>query len=190
MSVTVKVSKFAMCHYLESYTGTSFASLRTMTDPPFLKKGRASGIPFAAKFNTAAENVKKFSSFTAGIGAYNYLRMIENRLKKEGKTLAEYEAGTSWHCAWGTSKTIRQHRDTGELYFYVYLIANNTPSVEYIDISTGKQIDVEELKEYLPVPSAPKNQGLEEGNEIQVRTLKLESLKELTFNGITYQLVA
>ena len=171
-----------MVHVLEGYKGHSFVSLETSTIPKLTKKGRDSGLTLKEKLDCF--HIVKVSKFNAGIG-YNYVSMIENRLDKEGKDKEEYKQGTSWHEPFENTNTIRQHKATKELYFYVALIANNPSSSFYLD-ERGNIVDKQDLVEFLPKPSAPKNQGLTDGNEILVRTLKLESLKKITMEKETY----
>ena len=186
---TIRLAKEALIDKLESLVGASFISLKTMTTPKFNQKGRESGMTMIEKVGVSPTDVKKFSEYVAGLG-YNYAQLVTNRLNKEGKGAEEYEPGVTWHIPYGTSKVIRQHKSTGELYFYVSLIANNKPKSEFVDISSGKVVPHSYLEEYLPKEYAPKNQGLEPGNEIRVQTLKLDSLKELKHGGNTYVVVA
>ena len=165
-------------------TGATFAHVKTVTKPKLIKTGRVSGMPL----NIPATDIRKVSEFGCGIG-YDYKKSIENKLVKEGKEKTEYEAGDTWHEAFCGSKVIRRHKKTGELYFYVQLNANNVPKVKYVNVTTGKEIAKEEIAEFLPIESAPKNQGLEDGNEVLVRTLKLESLKSLSACGEVYEVV-
>ena len=186
--MVIKMNPELMAATLENYQGNSFVSMKTMTTPKLNQKGRVSGKSVYEVTGVSAENIKKFSKFSCGIGAYEYRKMIERRLVKEGKDASAYEAGDTWHQARGDSKTIREHKKTGELYFFVFLVANNRSASVYVDMSSGRLIQKSLLVEFLPKESMPTNQGLELGNEVEVRTLKLESLKELKFQGNVYQM--
>lgn len=176
-------------------TGCSFAHVKTVTDPKLLKKSRVTKLPLPN-----ADKIVKVSEFGCGIG-YSYDKSVENRLLaehadalKEGtitkeEVLAKHEKGDTWHEPFNGSKVIRQHKKTKEKYFYVQLNANTIPSVKYVDISTGTELSKDFLKDYLPTESAPTNQGLSEENVVQMRTLKLESLKGLSACGETYEIV-
>lgn len=164
-------------------TGCSFAHIRTVTTPKFLKKSRTTGMPLPN-----ASDIRKVSEFGCGLG-YDYVKSIENRLVKEGKDISAYEAGETWHQAFNGSKVIREHKKTGEKYFYVSLNTNNSPSVKFVNVVTGEEIDKASLVDFLPTESAPTNQGLSEGNEVQVRTLKLESLKGLSACGEVFEVL-
>lgn len=179
------LSKMEMVNFIENYRGSSFVSIKIVTSPKLNKFGRESGLSIFEKLGINPENVQKFSEFSGGIG-YNYEKGITNKLIREGKDPSAYQKGESWHVPYKDSKTIRQHKRTGELYFYVYLNANNPYKSRYIDKSTGTEISADMLKEFLPIKSAPKNQGVEKGNELQVRTLKLDSVKEIHAFGDCY----
>lgn len=168
----------------KSLTGCSFVRMKTITTPKLNKKSRVSGLPLTIP----VDQIKKVSEFSAGIG-YNYQTSVENKLVKEGKSKEEYDRGTSWHKPFGDSKLIVEHKTSGEKYFYVTLNANNPTSSKFINIQTGNEIPKDQIAEFLPPEHAPTNQGVENGNEVIVRTLKLESLKALSADGETYEVV-
>jgi hypothetical protein len=177
----------ALVAKLEEIKGCSFIGLKTQTDPKFIKTGRETGLSMIDKIGSDPTNVKKFSEFVAGIG-YDYGTTVNNRLAKEGKTQLVFLPMETWHEPYRGSKVIRQHKTTGELYYYVSLISNNIPKVEYVDISSGKTVPKSVLEEFLPKEYPTTNQGLDK--PVDVRTLKLESLKELKYGGDTYIVVA
>jgi hypothetical protein len=181
----VVVTKLELAEKIEHLPSHQFVGLRTKTIPKLNKKGRVTGLTVQEKLHIDPANIVKFSEFTAGMG-YEYQHMIENRLIKEGKDVSEYQKGESWHVPYGDCKTIRKHKDRDDLYFYCFLVSHNVPKSEYVDFSTGKEIAKVELEEYLPVEKAPENQGLKEGNEVLVRTLKLESVYTLSAGGNEY----
>ena len=170
----------------EGFAGASFVGLKTKTAPEFLKKGRVTGKTLSEVVGT--DMIVKESEYSAGIG-YEYATSVKNKLLKEGKTGDEYEAGATWHESFNGSKVIRRHKKTGELYFYISLNTNNKPKTQYFDVKNGKVIPKEDLAEFLPVESVPKNQGVEEGNEVNVRTLKLQSVASLSACGEIYNVI-
>jgi len=174
---------------IENFDSHQFAGFKTMTIPKLNKHGRVTGATLQEKVHVEPANVRKLSQFVAGIG-YSYMTGIQNKLIQEGKDPANYVAGETWHVAYGECKTIRQHKGTGELYFYCFLNSAMPPQSRYVDISNGQEIDRETLVEFLPVEKAPKNQGVEEGNELRVRTFKLSSVKELSAAGEVYTIVS
>jgi hypothetical protein len=182
-----KITPKQLVPLFEKFAGASFVGLRTKTVPKLNKKGRSSGLTLSEKFGNA--QIVKFSEFSAGIG-YDYKKSIERKLVKEGKEVSEYVAGESWHVSYNDSKVIRQHKNNGELYFYVSLNSNNGKGKsEFFDIRNGKVIAREEIQEFLPKESAPTNQGVEEGNEVLVRTLKLDSVVSLSACGEVFEVV-
>jgi len=184
-----KVSKEAVMRMIEDFPGNTFAGVETLTSPKLKNTGRKTGLTLVEKVGVKPENLKKRSTWVAGLG-YNYQKAVENRLIKEGKSADTYEKGTSWHAPYGDSKTIRQNKKSGELYFYIFAnIANNPPKSEFIDVETGNLVNKDDLVEFLDIVYPSKNQGLEEANEIKPRTLKLESLKRLSFNGEVYEVI-
>jgi hypothetical protein len=168
----------------KSPTGCTFVRLKTCTSPKFSKTGRVSKMPL----NIPAENIKKISEFSVGLG-YDYQKSVENKLVKEGKSKDSYVRKETWHKPLGDSKVFHQHKETGEVYIYATLNANNNKLVKYVNVVTGDEIPEKDLEEFLPVESAPKNQGLEEGNEVRVMTLKLSSLKGLSACNESYEVV-
>lgn len=171
----------------ENYAGIgSFVNLTTETDPKCLKKSRTTKQPIEEAIGVSGNCIIKISTFGAGIG-YDYKKSIENKLIKEGKSIEEYEAKESWHVPYNDSKVIRKHKSSDELYFYVTLNANSGSESKYINIITGEEIPKETLKDFLPINANPSNQGLEEGNEVQVRTLKLNSVIRLSACNEVYE---
>jgi hypothetical protein len=173
----------ALVGLLEQYKGKTFCHLETVTVPKLLQKGRDSKQRLEEKLNLSAERIRKFSSFSAGIG-YNYAHIIEGRLIRAGKSPEEYERGESWHEPYNGSSVIRRHKKTGELYVCLSLIANNPAKAEYkVD---DKVVDTRELKEYLPLEYEAKNQGLEEEDQVKFITLKLASITKLVAEKAEY----
>jgi hypothetical protein len=181
------INQDQLIEMLGNYPKHTFASLITETTPKLIKKGRDSGLSPAEK-GINAPNIRKYSEFVCGLG-FDYQTMILNRLNKEGKDADDYLKGTSWHIPVPGSRVLRQHKDESKrdgFYVNVFCIANNTPKVCYFDCISGNQIEKEQLTEYLPTEHAPSNQGLNEGNEVNVRTFKMTSIKKLVVDGIEY----
>jgi hypothetical protein len=182
--MALKIKADALVSIFEKYAGKTFVSLDTKTSPDLNKKGRESGKTLMEKLSIDPKTLFKVSKFSAGLG-YDYANLIKNRLKKDGGAPEDYQAGSSWHIPYKDSTVIRQHKTKPEeLYFYVSLVANNPAKVEYV--AGDKVIDVEDLREFLPVPKKPTNQGLEEGREVEVRTLKLASVTSLRAEGAEF----
>lgn len=183
MSITITGQGLA--NLLKDFDKKSFASMHTVTSPKFNKKGRDSGLSVKEVTGVDAENVRKVSDMVIGLG-YDYEQLVVNRLiNKEGKTGEEYERGISWHEPWEGSTVIHQHKKTGERYLFIECIANNKPKSKFIDVTTGNVVEKEKLAEFLPKESKPENQGLD--NPVEVRTFKLESIRQLKVGGEIYE---
>jgi len=167
----------ALIDLFEKYKGKTLCSLDTDTLPDLKKTGRVTGKTFKEKFGVEPEQLHKLSKFSAGIG-YEYAYTVMNRLIKDGASPFDYQPGNSWHVPYKNSTVIRKNKNKEEdLYFYVTLIANNPPKVEY---KAGKKvIKAEDLAEFLDLPRKATNQGLEPERVVEVRTLKLTSVKRL-----------
>lgn len=189
---------------MEDFKGHTISYMRLETVPKFNVKSRVTKQSMQEALGINPANVRKIAFWSVRIG-YDYEKSVTNELKREGKSEELYKRGEVWHKPYvtrsgKTSKTIAIHPETGELYFKVLLnkwkAGECTPQnrrkkesrirSEYIDRSTGRTIPKELLKDFLPPYSAPKNQGVEEGNEIEMRTLKLISVKRLAFGGKVY----
>jgi hypothetical protein len=198
------INKDGLITIINDYSGHSFAGLKTLTVPKlnkfyrfsdeekaeFVAKGqKAPKISFEEKTGLNPENILKESEFVCELG-FDYEQGIKNRLIAEGKDVSAYEKDASWHVPYGESKVLRQHKDTGEVYFYAFVsYANNPAKSRYIDISNDSEVSKKILEAFLPPESdAPKNQGLSEGNEVEVRTLKLSSVKSLSAFGDVYKI--
>lgn len=184
MATTIKSTE--LVGKFEDYSnGCSFVHLTTITEPKLLKKSRTTKQTIEEVVGVSSNVVVKVSTFGAGIG-YDYTKSVQNKLLKEGKSVEEYEPKESWHVPYKDSKVIRKHKSSDELYFYVTLNANNKTTSKYMNKVTGEEIPEDKLVDFLPVESAPKNQGVEEGNEVLVRTLKLNSVIRLSACGEVY----
>ena len=172
----------------DAYKGHGFVHVQTRTHPDFtcLKKGgRDTGVMFDVKVGAKPEQIVKFSEYNAQLGL-DYRQVIERRLLKQDKDTTEYEAGSTWHEPVEGSKNLRRHKTTGNLYFFLFLTANTKTESRYVNTVTGKEVDEGLLTEFLPKKYPPKNQGLDEGTEVLVETLKLESLVSIKLDGEEY----
>lgn len=160
--------------------------------------------------NVDKANVRKITHGAIVVGP-DYVKQVLGKLEAQGKEASEYKAGDTWHEAVPGTKCLRQHKRTGELYFWcgfaqrrpkkdkdgnpvlnaegrpVYV--HIKPKVRYIDISTGDTLPTADLKGFLPKDRTPTNQGVDEGTESIVRCYKLESVKTLVVDGKAYTIV-
>lgn len=177
-----QIDQQGLIDILEGKTAHQFVSVESETTPKCNQSGRETGLTIYNKIGCSPKSVVKVSSFVCMLGL-NYKNIIENRLGKEGKDASEYVKGESWHIPYGDTKNIRQHRESGELYVYLFMVANNKPTSAFYDMEHGRMIDKADLAEFLPKEYAPKNQGLTEGNEVNVRTFKLSSIRKIKIDG-------
>ena len=180
------ISQDTLVGLLEKYKGKTFCSLETCTVPRLLKHGRVTGLSIEEKLEVQPDTIRKYSKFSAGIG-YEYAYVVMNRLIKDGKSPFDYQPGETWHEPYKGSTVIRKHKKSDDLYVYVALVANNPAKAEYR--SGDRVISEEDLKEFLPVEHFPTNQGLDEGREVKVRTLKLGSITKLIVEKAVYIIV-
>ena len=184
MSTSTFIDRKDLVNLLDNYPKHTFVSIESETIPR-INKGTKLPQLFIDKFNCDVSEVRKVSQFTCMIGL-DYRHVIEARLQKEGKSVDEYEAGETWHEAVPGTKNLRQHKNTKEIYVWLFCVANNTPTSAYYDMRHGIMLDKEELNPYLPKESTPSNQGLTEGNEVIPRTYKLESIRKITIDKETF----
>ncbi|MCX5884357.1 MAG: hypothetical protein NT096_00330 [Proteobacteria bacterium] len=185
---------------LQDFSGHTIAYIRTLTIPKFNQGHRVTKESMLATLGIEPETVRKISLYSVRIG-YDYRTSVENALDRQGLPTTDYKAGTSWHRPYvlpsgQTSKTVVIHPNTREKYILATInkvkdssgkLKANIKSM-YVDMSTGKFIDKDLLKDFLPPKSAPKNQGLDEEHAVLVQTLKLASVKRLAFQGTVYNL--
>jgi len=185
MAKTTMIDRDGLVALMENTTRHQFVSVQTETTPKCNQTGRNTKKTIFEKFGCSPKDIVKVSDFTAMIGL-DYVNVIKNRLEKEGKDISEYQSGETWHEAVEGTKNIRRHKISGEEYVYLFCVANSVPISAYYNMEKGIMIDKEELKEFLPKETAPKNQGLEQGNEVIVRTYKLGSIRKIKTEGETY----
>lgn len=175
---------------MTEYEGHGFVAVQTRTEPDFIgyKKDKTVLPRFQQETGaTHPTHIVKLSEYNAQLGL-SYPKLIERRLVKQGKDISEYERGETWHEPYGDGScpNLRQHKGTKEPYFYLFLTANTYPAVRYVDTVRGVEVDSKAIKPFLAASSAPKNQGLDEGTEVLVRTLKLSSLISIKMDGEEY----
>jgi len=169
---------------------SSFVGLTTETKQSALNKGKgASSMLESISINP--DEIKKHTKLVGLIGTgVTYETMVENRLVKEGTPKDEqtFEAGKLPWGAWviGAEKLLLKHK--GSFYLRVYCVANNVPQVEYK--LNGSSIDIKDSK-FDQWRAAEKVEGDKQGLEkpIVVRSYGFDSIKEITLNGETYEVI-
>lgn len=173
-----------------------FAGLCGCTAPKLTVKDRVSKEPWGVLFPSIDRaNVRKIVH-SAVLAGPDYVKMVINELAREGKAEGEYEPGRCWHEAVPGMPLLRRHKTTGELYFWAAYVQKVQrpdgtwlhlgPKARFVDISNGAEIDRSALVNFLDIDRTPTNQGVDEGREVIVRTYKMESIRSLTVNGVSY----
>ena len=188
MSETKIISSNVLPDLFEGFDKTTFIGIETATQPKLNKTGRVSGLTVVEKLKINPENIIKLAKYNAGLG-YDYGTAVRNKLIKEGKDPSSYVPKDTWHQAYKGSTVIREHKTTGELYFQITLNTNNKSTHVFIDKTNSAIIEDEDLAEFLPPKSASKNQGVEEGNEVEVQVLKLDSILSISACGNIYKVL-
>lgn len=142
-----------------------------------------------------------------------YHRMVNNSLRKtiieeraaanlpplddmamQAEIESRFQRGESWfrHLIRpdGTHTSLVVHKDSeddGEAYLRFIFKAKGT--AEYLSLNNGALIDWQAVEPFLVPPSANKNQGLPEGEEIRFIVLSLASILEISLDGSRYRIV-
>lgn len=167
-----------------------------MTTPRLTVKDRITKAPWGEVFpGVLPENVRKVSHGVVLMGP-DYRSSVLNELAREGKPKSEAQFGESWHEEVPGSWCLRRNkRNPEDLYLWVshplkvkrgdtWIHVKSKSRV--VDISTGKELPREKIVNFLPLDNTPKNQGVEEGREVIVRTYKLSSIRSITLDGVHY----
>jgi hypothetical protein len=126
----------------------------------------------------AKAKVTKLVSYNMLLNA-NYTNMVNNRLKKEGKE-ADFQAKENWFEKVNdgfNGSIVCNRKDTTALY--LFFACNHAKTEKYF--VDGKEATTEEIaiiKQFKPATPKATNQGLD--NDVIVRTVKLEGIKEIT----------
>lgn len=191
----VTVSEFVS--RIGGITRKPFGGLSAVTVPGLTVKDRVTKEPWSILFpGIDRTNVRKVMHAAVLCGP-DYKAMVEAELAREGKDPAAYEAGRCHHEAVpGMPLLRRSKKDHSVLYFWAAFVgkvkkADGTwihlkPKVRFVDITTRVEINRAQLVNFLDKETTPKNQGVDSGREVIVRTYKLESVRTLTVDGVSY----
>lgn len=194
-----KINMVTISEFVTAISGIGahrFAGLCGCTVPKLTVKDRTTKEPWGVLFPSIDRaNVRKIVH-SAVLAGPDYVKMVINELEREGKAEGEYEPGKCWHEAVPGMPLLRRHKKTGELYFWAAFVQkvqrpdgtwmHLKPKARFVDIATGSQIERSALVNFLDKEVTPTNQGTDEGREIIVRTYKMESIRSLTVNGVSY----
>lgn len=184
MAMNVKVTELELTQLLVNFKVVKgmavFGTILQATKPKMLVKDRVT-----KEKNPFAEIVKV--SKVSCIFNADYEKQVVNQLKRENKPETEYHKGMA----------VMELEFFGNNDFFCRNVKNQKiviryrpndkikPTTEYFADKLITSFD--KLKNYLPEPSKATNQGTE--REILWRTVYLENIKELTLNGINYQVI-
>ena len=175
---------------LNTINGATLVSFKSETAQSSLNKGRGANA-MVESIGINPDNIVKHTALVGLVGkGVTYEKMVEHRLVKEGtpKDEAVFEAGSLPWGEWvkGSEKLLITHK--GGLYLRVYCVSANVPKVEHF--LEGASIDLKDDK-FNPWRKAEKSEGENQGLEkpIVVRTYGFGSIKEITLDGETFQVV-
>ena len=126
----------------------------------------------------ATAKVTKVVSYNMLLNA-NYTNMVNNRRKKEGKE-TDFQAKENWFTKVNdgfNGSIVWNKKDNTALY--LFFACNTAKTLKYL--VNGKEAtteQIETIKRFKPAPAKAINQGLE--NDVLVRTVKLNGIKEIT----------
>ena len=126
----------------------------------------------------AKAKVTKLVSYNMLLNA-NYTNMVNNRLKKEGKE-ADFQAKENWFEKVNdgfNGSIVCNRKDKTALY--LFFACNHAKTEKYfVDGKEATAEQIETIKQFKPATPKATNQGLD--NDVIVRTVKLEGIKEIT----------
>lgn len=192
--MTTKTLTVTLDQFLAAFDGkgTRFATMLTVTRPKMLKNSRDDGTP-----NPYPLGVERLTWRNVTLGV-NYGNAVNNQRQREGNAeefnpeglwpSKEFPNGAGERC--GTY--LVRHRGNGKRYFAIRPASdaetgNPLPSKfdQWRDVATGKILDVETLRGFLPKPSEqPATQETEK--QIAWRTIETDNVLTIicgdTFN--------
>lgn len=174
MKNTQKITRSQFIEMLKNWNyGAQPVSIQYITEPKLTKEGKA-------KFG----EVTKIAN-VGGMVGYIYENSVNNELEREGKE-REFISKPLWN---GKGKRISlalsTHIEKGS--FYLTYKAQQTFKAFHFD-SNLNYIPANILKQFFP-DNKPKNQGVEEGKEINHREISIENVKRFKFRKMTYELI-
>ena len=160
-----KITTAAMIEMIRNQKGCTFATIESNTDPKPLKS-----CPFG--------KVEKITRQNVMIG-FDYSNAVNNQRTREAIE-QEFKAAPRW---WGVRVDLKTVEHKGSTYLTTATL-NHFSTVYKAD---GQVIDSEVIKPHLPKKSSSSRQETEK--QVIYRDFKAESIKEITMNHETYQIV-
>ena len=170
----IVIDEQELVNMLSSERGATFITFVAETEPKMRKTGNP--------FNGRVVKVAKVN----GMVNFHYDKAVERRLEKEGKDVADFQRGTSWHepviRADGTLTPFCQHKTKGDWYLRFMLCGNAIESeYRYID---GTIIDTAEIIPWLTKSKPYTNQGTDE--PVKILTYKIGGIVRIVMNNTNY----
>ena len=171
-SQAVVVSGINLFNILCQLKGANFITLVAETEPKMRKTG-----------NPYANDIIKTAKINGQIN-FHYDKAVLNRLAKEGKDESSFRQGESWHQPVirpdGTLTPFCQHKTKGSYYLRFRLLGRIDATFATKD---GRPVNETEIDAFLQ-KSDYSNQGCDD--PIIFLTYGLDSIKQMTINGVTY----
>lgn len=149
---------------------STFASLRGRVEEKLLKTN-----------NPLKDNlVEKEMIYNVQLNS-NYSNVVNNRRKKENLE-TNFVAKENWFEKQfdGFNGSIVKHKKVDK--FYLMFICNDSKLINYyVDNKVATKEQIKLIKDFKPKVNKPTNQGLE--NEVIVRTISLDNIKEIKSNN-------
>lgn len=156
--------------------GTSNVQIHTRTDARLLRTGN----PFPKG------GVLKVSAFNVAMGK-NYGAGVRRKLAKAGKP-ADFQAESNWFQPHNGSNTIVEHRKDASKLYARLPVNTQIKAITAFETPAGEPVAREEIAAFIPKKSASRKQaaaGLAEGEQEVFRTVAIENIVGITYNGET-----
>lgn len=131
-------------------------------------------------------NLKKIANVGGFVG-YVYENSVNNQLEREQKE-RDFIARPLWN---GKGKRISTALSTHvekNTYYLTFKHQQTFRSI-FIDLKNLTVYSYNQIKDYLKPYSPPKNQGVEQGKEIQHREISIDNIRRLKFKKTTYEII-
>ena len=171
---------------LRTIKGATFITMNYVGKNDVLNKGGRANALFA-ETGIEAERIEKHSKVGLFIGeSAEYEKMVNNRLKKEGKEQITFEGGELPYGSWIVPNLLLDNgKGAVQLRTYADIMNNSKTEVKYLH--EGVEIDpkAEKFDKFRkPAKKESTNQGTD--RTIKPRNYFLSGIKEITIGGETY----
>lgn len=176
------ITSTKLTEMLLNYTGSTFVTLVTATEPKMNQKHRDTKAPNPF----LGRRVSRMAQRHCILGA-SYENVVNHQRAREGHPV-EFKAESLWNGAGEHlegSRNLVRHKSTGKLYLVFYPHREDSVMQDTWTVD-GKEVDQAELAPYLPSTSGSKRQETE--REVPWRTVALENVVQITIYGETYMI--